>query len=67
MTKSEAAEALTKAGFPAEVTDNDLAGEIVMVKAPIGLKEKRELSKVLKQIHYDGSLGFTYINQEGTV
>ena len=67
MTKSEVADALTKAGFPAEVKDDDLAGEIVMVKAPLNLKEKRELSKMLKQIHYNGSLAFTYIKQEGTV
>lgn len=53
MTKEQAAQALTEAGFPAAVEDG-----VIMVKNPVSKTQKRKILKAMKALGYAGSYGW---------
>lgn len=53
MTKEQAAQALTDAGFPAAVEDG-----VIMIKNPVSKKDQQRVKKTMKEIRYSGSCGW---------
>jgi len=61
MTKEEAVQALTNAGYPAELKNTDICGNVVWVRDPIKKEDQKKVKKILKKIGYDGTYGWHVI------